>query len=164
MPGPALDPADHSDRYRSLSSFYLADPRRIGSHERDLGQWWRIGAHGPVYRAAWLRETGELYAARLGPITNGEYEVQVLGQAGAGALEEALAGWADVCPQLDSMTWLRHRARRLEQPATPRVISSGMSHSALTGRRVSQAKAAFAHLENGAHRGHAHRTSANRSA
>jgi hypothetical protein len=94
MASPALDRADRSDRYRSLSNFYLADPERIGSREQDVGLWWRIGAHGPVYRAAWLEETGELYAARLGPVQDGEGEVQVLGRAGdRDELEQTLEGW-----------------------------------------------------------------------
>lgn len=111
----ACQSPDHPDAgvsYRSLSNFYLADPRRIGSRERDLGLWWRVGRHGPSYRAAWVRETGELYVVRLGcPREQGG--VHLLGQADDDELEEVLDGWADVCPQPDSMTWLRHRAARL---------------------------------------------------
>lgn len=133
MASPALD---CSDRFRSLRSFYVADPRRIGSRERDVGTWWRVGAHGPVYRAAWLEETGELYAARLAPAGDVDGEVQLLGRAGdRDELERTLEGWRDVCHQPDSMTWLRHRAASLEQPVTPRVLSHEVPH-ALTGRRL----------------------------
>src|SRR5205807_4023707 len=109
------DRPDRGVRYRSLSNFYLADPRRVGSQERDLGLWWRVGLHGPTYRAAWVRETGELYAARLG-LPEEQGEVHVLGLANDEELEEALEGWADICPQADSMTWLRHRASGLARP------------------------------------------------
>lgn len=157
MASPALNHADRPGRYRSLSNFYLADPRRIGSHERDVGLWWRIGAHGPVYRAAWLDQTGELYAARLGQAQPGEGEVQVLGRArDRDELERTLEGWRDVCHQPDSMTWLRHRAASLEQPETPHVLSHELPHIALTGRRLQHARAAFAQIEGRARGGHPH--------
>jgi hypothetical protein len=109
--------ADRAHRYRSLRNFYLADSRRRSSREQDVGLWWRVGAHGPVYRAAWVRETGELYVTRLGPLEDGRGEVLVLGRArDRSQLEEALQGWQDVCPQPDSMTWLLHRAARLAAP------------------------------------------------
>jgi hypothetical protein len=126
-------------RYRSLSNFYLADPRRIDSLERELGLWWRVGLHGPYYRAAWVRETGELYAARLG-MPKEEGEVHILGRGSDEQLEEALEGWADICPQPDSMTWLRHRASSLVQPEAPRAISGERRDLASTGRRVQQAR------------------------
>jgi hypothetical protein len=146
MAPPAPDPAARCGRYRSLSNFYLADARRIASRERDVGLWWRVGAHGPFYRAAWVCETGELYVVRLGPAEDGEGEVHVLGRARDHAeLEQALEGWRDVCPQADSMTWLRRHAASLAQAETPRVLSQKLSDLALTGRRLQQAKAAFAH-------------------
>jgi RNA polymerase sigma-70 factor, ECF subfamily len=135
--------ADRPDRgihYRSLSNFYLTDPCRIASRERDLGLWWRVGLHGPTYRAAWVRETGELYAARLG-MPKEQGEVYVLGKASDEELEEALAGWADICPQPDSMTWLRHRAASLAQPEAPRTISSEQRDLAVTGPRAQQTMA-----------------------
>jgi hypothetical protein len=130
-------------RYRSLSNFYLADPRRIGSRERDLGLWWRVGLNGPTYRAAWVRETGELYVARLGMPTE-QGGVHVLGRGTDEELEEALAGWADICPQPDSMTWLRHRASTLTQPEAPRAISRERRDLAPARRRARQAKATLA--------------------
>jgi hypothetical protein len=112
--------ADRANRYESLSNFYLADSRRRSSREQDVGLWWRVGAHGPVYRAAWVRETGELYVTRLGRLQDGGGEVVVLGRArDRGQLEEVLEGWQDVCPQPDSMTWLRHRATELAAPEKP---------------------------------------------
>lgn len=109
-----------ADRYQSLCNFYRADVRRRSSREQDIGLWWRIGANGPVYRAAWVRETGELYVTRLGRLQDGEGEVVVLGLArDRSQLEAVLEGWQDVCPQPDSMTWLRHRAARLAPPQKP---------------------------------------------
>jgi len=54
-------------RYASLERFYSADPRRVRSREQDVGLWWRDTTDGPLHRAAWIAETGELYLARLGP-------------------------------------------------------------------------------------------------
>jgi hypothetical protein len=111
---------DRANRYQSLSNFYRADSRRRSSREQDVGLWWRVGAHGPVYRAAWVRETGELYVTRLGRLQDGRGEVFVLGRArDRDQLDEALEGWQDVCPQPDSMTWLRHRAAGLAPPEKP---------------------------------------------
>jgi RNA polymerase sigma-70 factor, ECF subfamily len=136
------DRPDQVVRYRSLSNFYLADPRRIASQERDLGLWWRIGMHGPTYRAAWVRDTGELYAARLG-MPKEQGEVHVLGRGSAEELEEAIVGWADICPQPDSMTWLRHRAMSLAQIQTPRALSREQRELALAGPRAQQTQTAL---------------------
>jgi hypothetical protein len=120
MTSPTRDLADRATRYQSLSNFYLADRRRRSSRERDIGLWWRVGAHGPIYRAAWVRDTGELYVTRLGPLEDGGGEVVVLGRArDRSQLEEVLHGWQDVCPQPDSMTWLLHRAASLTAPEKP---------------------------------------------
>ena len=51
-------------RYRSLADFYRADRRRLESRERDVGLWWREAADGPLHRAAWVSDTGELYLVR----------------------------------------------------------------------------------------------------
>ncbi len=144
----SLDPArsDRCGRYRSLSNFYLADPSRIASRERDLGLWWREGVHGPIYRAAWVRDTGELYVVRLGPAQDGTGQVEVLGRArDRNELEHVLEGWRDACPQPDSMTWLRHRTARLAQPEMPRGRSHELPEIALAGRRLQRVRAAVAH-------------------
>jgi hypothetical protein len=124
--------ADRSSTYRSLSNFYVADNRRRASPEKDMGLWWRVGAHGPYYRAAWVRDTGELYVTRLGPLEDGKGEVAVLGRArDAYELEQAIEGWEEVCYQPDSMTWLRHRAARLAPPDKPARSLAGASKSPL---------------------------------
>ncbi|HEV3283043.1 MAG TPA: hypothetical protein VG010_02465 [Solirubrobacteraceae bacterium] len=118
---------ERANEYKSLSNFYRADGRRRSSRERDFGLWWRVGAHGPTYRAAWVRDTGELYVTRLGELDHGQGEVVVLGRArDRRQLEEALDGWQQVCAQPDSMTWLRHRAARLEPSEKPaRALARG---------------------------------------
>lgn len=160
----SLDGPDRCGHYRSLSNFYLADARRIASRERDLGLWWRVGAHGPMYRAAWVADTGELYVVRLGPAEDGTGEVDVLGRArDRNELEQALAGWREVCPQPDSMTWLRHRAGALAQPEVPRVLSRELPDLALTGRRLQQVRARVAGAGGGPHeRGEADEAGAGR--
>jgi hypothetical protein len=132
------EPAARTIRYQSLSNFYSADSRRRASREEDVGLWWRLGAHGPIYRAAWVRATGELFTVRLGPPRDGKGEVTVLGRARSRPdLEEALEGWQDACPQPDSMTWLRHRAGRLAPPERP---ARSFARTGLQmGRRLSPA-------------------------
>ena len=92
-------------RYRSLSSFYNADPRRIHSRERDVGLWWREAADGPLHRAAWISDTEELYLVRLGPVEEGGGEVE--------RLERALMGWREQCGGPRSLSWLREHGQRL---------------------------------------------------
>jgi hypothetical protein len=98
-------------RYRSLSSFYMGDPRRIHSRELDVGLWWREDADGPLHRAAWVSETGELYLVRLGPSEEGGGEVEVLAIVDDRAwLESVLEGWRKQCGGPGSLRWLRERA------------------------------------------------------
>jgi hypothetical protein len=101
-------------RYGSTQSFYAADPRRVASRERDVGLWWRDAADGPLHRAAWVCDTGELYVVRLGPPEQGGGRVEVLARfAEQEQLERALAGWRRRCGEPQSLVWLRERARSL---------------------------------------------------
>jgi hypothetical protein len=98
-------------RYRSLAAFYTAEPRRIKSRELDVGLWWRDDARGPMHRAAWVADTGELYLVRLGPDTAGGGAVEVLATAATHeGLERALDGWREHCGEPRSLSWLRRRA------------------------------------------------------
>ena len=114
-------------RYRSMARFYAADPRRRASRERDVGLWWRDAADGPLHRAAWVCDTGELYLVRLGPSEEGGGEVELLARVEDGErLERALAGWRERCGAPRSLSWLRERARRLSgrvRVATPGVTA-----------------------------------------
>src|SRR6476646_6679821 len=103
-----------SPRYGSLRDFYAADPRRVHSRERDVGLWWRDEAEGPLHRAAWVSDTGELYLVRLGPAEHGGGQVEVLATvAEQERLEHMLEGWRERCGQPQSLAWLRERAARL---------------------------------------------------
>jgi hypothetical protein len=97
--------------YSSLAAFYNSDARRLESRELDVGLWWRADAEGPLHRAAWVRETGELYLVRLGPPEEGGGAVEVLARSDSrGELEEALQGWREECGGPRSLGWLRARA------------------------------------------------------
>jgi len=101
-------------RYRSLSNFYTADPARIQSRELDVGLWWRASLSGPLHRAAWVQDTGELYLVRLGPHEDGGGAVEVLAVVeNRERLESVLDGWRDECGGPNSLAWLRERAGRL---------------------------------------------------
>ena len=102
------------ERYSSLTGFYAADSRRVRSRECDVGLWWREDAHGPLHRAAWVIDTGELYLVRLGPSDEGGGQVEVLATvAERERLESELAGWRERCGEPRSLAWLRARAARL---------------------------------------------------
>jgi hypothetical protein len=114
--------AAHTARYRSPAAFYAADPRRSSSRELDVGLWWREHADGPLHRAAWVKDTGELYLVRLGPNNAGGGSVEVLAHVGDSAqLERALDGWRERCGEPRSLAWLRERAAQLGERthATP---------------------------------------------
>ncbi len=98
--------------YPSLAAFYNDEPARLSSRERDVGLWWREAADGPLHRAAWVEQTGELYLVRLGPPEEGGGCVEVLARVGdAERLERMLAGWRERCGEEGSLRWLRARSR-----------------------------------------------------
>jgi hypothetical protein len=98
-------------RYDSLHDFYEADERRVHSRERDVGLWWRETADGPLHRAAWVSDTGELYLVRLGRPEDGGGRVELLAiVTEQERLERALAGWRKRCGEPQSLAWLRERA------------------------------------------------------
>lgn len=105
------DPA--TSRFASIKALY-ADPIRRRSRERDLGLRWQA-ADGTTYRAAWIEETGELYAVehlrvdRRGKRIGGR--VRILGRLPAAALDRTLRGWSEICGQVASYEWLLGRLR-----------------------------------------------------
>ena len=115
-------------RYGSLASFYAADPRRVGSRELDIGLWWRDRADGPLHRAAWVSDTGELYLVRLGPVEEGGGEVEVLAMVTEHVwLESVLEGWRERCGGPRSLTWLRERVRGHRERSTP-LVAQRLAH------------------------------------
>jgi hypothetical protein len=117
----AQRPREPVERYRSLAGFYMADRRRIDSRELDVGLWWREDADGPLHRAAWVSDTGELYLVRLGPSEQGGGAVEVLASVPQReCLERALEGWRERCGEPRSLGWLRERAARLGARARAR--------------------------------------------
>lgn len=119
-------------RYPSLVAFYSADAARLTSRERDVGLWWRSDEEGPIHRAAWVQDTGELYLVRLGPAAEGGGGVEVIARVSdADALERALRGWRERCGMPGSLQWLRVRAARLPRRGggakKPRLAFGGAS-------------------------------------
>lgn len=109
--------------YGSLERLY-AHPRRRSSRERDVGLRWQA-ADGTTYRAAWIRDTRELYSVQhMSPDGQGG-SVEVLGLIAPHVLEEAFAGWRDVCGEPRSYEWLCERASRYAShgsaPVRPRA-------------------------------------------
>jgi hypothetical protein len=122
------------ERYRSLANFYTADERRIHSRELDMGLWWRDRADGPLHRAAWVNDTGELYLVRLGPEGDGGGRVELLATvADRERLEALLEGWRERCGELRSLSWLRRRAARSSGAARARMTRQPVLGDRLPG-------------------------------
>ncbi len=95
-----------SRTYLSLGAFYASDPARRASRERDVGLFWR-SRRGPTYRAAWVRDTGELYLFQHALGGPGGGSVHVLTPVmDEPELDARLHGWADVCGREGSLEWL----------------------------------------------------------
>jgi hypothetical protein len=117
------------ERHRSLADFFSADPDRIRSRELDVGLWWCEHVDGPLHRAAWVTDTGELYLVRLGPPDGGGGAVEILARVDSRErLEHVLEGWRERCGQPHSLTWLRERAsgveRRHDSPLASALVLS----------------------------------------
>jgi hypothetical protein len=102
-----------------VRAFYMADPRRRASAERDFGLRWR-STTGATYRAAWIADTRELYSVRHSGDTE-DAEVTVLVRAGAEVLDRVLSGWRKICysDQPGSYEWLVERAASARLAAAP---------------------------------------------
>jgi len=108
-----------SRTYLSLGAFYATDPARRSSRERDVGLYWRSRS-GPSCRAAWVRETGELYLFQHALGGRGGGSVHLLAPTMDEAeLERRLAGWRDVCGRDGSLEWLLARMGDLPPDAEP---------------------------------------------
>jgi hypothetical protein len=119
-------PASRLAGYPTLASFYSADRRRIDSREVDVGLWWREDAAGPMHRAAWVQDTGELYLVRLGPVAGGGGAVELLANvADEEQLERLLGDWRERCGAPRSLTWLRERARAIRARSRQPSLRAG---------------------------------------
>ena len=108
---PVANAKQAAAQFPSLVAFYNADPERLRSREQDVGLWWRDDAEGPLHRAAWVQETGELYVVRLGPPAEGGGGVEVLARVrDEQRLQRMLAGWRERCGRPGSLQWLRRRS------------------------------------------------------
>jgi hypothetical protein len=106
--------------YLSLGAFYASDPARRGSRERDVGLFWR-SRNGPSFRAAWVRDTEELYLFQHALGGRGGGSVHLLRPTMSEAeLDRRLAGWPDVCGREGSLEWLLARVQD-EPPDTERA-------------------------------------------
>jgi nucleotide-binding universal stress UspA family protein len=117
----AVVAAGHSGpTFQSLAAFYTADSRRRRSGERDFGLDWRDQPDGPAWRAAWVRDTGEVYVMRGGTMSAGGGRVELLA-AGVGEerLDALLDGWPQVCGRPGSLAWLEHRLAAEPTPQAP---------------------------------------------
>jgi hypothetical protein len=104
--------------YLSLSAFY-ADQRRRDSRERDIGLWWR-STRGPTYRAAWIRDTGEVYLFQHAVGGRGGGSVHLLRPTlDERELDRRLAGWSDVCGREGSLEWLLARMQDIPPDSEP---------------------------------------------
>jgi hypothetical protein len=102
--------------YLSLGAFYASDPARRASRERDVGLYWR-SRKGPSFRAAWVRDTREVYLFQHALGGRGGGSVHLLApRLAEPELERRLFGWEEVCGRPGSLEWL---LARLEDPVDP---------------------------------------------
>lgn len=105
--------------YLSLGAFYASDPARRGSRERDVGLFWRA-RNGSSFRAAWVRDTRELYLFQHALGGRGGGSVHLLAPLLEEAeLERRLAGWQDVCGREGSLEWLLARMQDMPPDGAP---------------------------------------------
>jgi hypothetical protein len=105
--------------YLSLGAFYASDPARRSSRERDVGLFWR-SRKGPTFRAAWVRDTGELYLFQHALGGPGGGSVHLFARTlDEHALDQRLAGWEHVCGREDSLEWLLARMSDLPPDSEP---------------------------------------------
>ena len=105
--------------YLSLGAFYASDPARRGSRERDVGLFWRA-RNGSSFRAAWVRDTRELYLFQHALGVRGGGSVHLLAPTlDEAELERRLAGWQDVCGRDGSLEWLLARMQDLPPDGAP---------------------------------------------
>jgi hypothetical protein len=116
--------------FLSLGAFYASDPARRASRERDVGLFWR-SSKGPTYRAAWVRDTGELYLFQHALGGPGGGSVHLVAPTFAELeLDLRLEGWRDVCGREGSLEWL---FERLQGDAPPPRLTRRRTRLRLSG-------------------------------
>jgi hypothetical protein len=109
--------------YASLADFLIADPRREGGDQLELGGWWRA-VEGGIYSAAWAPGTGELYM-----VSHESGRVRVIGEPmDRGEVVRRMDGWGHVVGRRASVDWLLAQAA----PRTNRAPAGGIVSSAWT--------------------------------
>jgi hypothetical protein len=123
-PLPVAEPGSydrHASAFPSIAAFIRARDERLRSPERDLGLHWHDGED--LYRAAWIRDTGEVYLVQLGSPEHGGGHVELIAEGlEIDQLESALAGWPVEQDRSDrSLGWFRSRVRAVAAAARPRL-------------------------------------------
>jgi hypothetical protein len=127
--------------YLSLGAFYASDPARRSSRERDFGLFWRSRS-GPSFRAAWVRDTGELYLFQHALGGRGGGSVHLLAPAmDEIELERRLTGWADVCGREGSLEWLLARVQGISSDGAPLPASRRFRRHRISSLRLGPAGA-----------------------
>ena len=92
--------------------------------------------HGPVFRAAYVVDTGELYLMQLEGLPGGGRIDVVARFPDHATLDRALAGWEDVCGDPGSLRWL---LERLPGEPPPHLLRAAQPASAGKRGRASAA-------------------------
>ena len=125
---------DTGTQFPSIDALYDAFPEARHSTESDYGVWWKDD-DGGNWRVTYIHATGHLYAAYLGGTASKHAKfmgqtmlvvsagsdrgpVVILGKThpftddrvgAADPMEEVLEGWAEVCGQQGSLSWVIDR-------------------------------------------------------
>ncbi|MCP5028863.1 MAG: hypothetical protein GY929_21530 [Actinomycetia bacterium] len=100
-------PADPPERWDTEHGFRGSAAGRDLGREVEFGSRWMSGVDALPWRASWLESTGEFVIVECRP---GGGSVELLGWfSSRPGVEEALAGWWQMCGHLGSLPWLRSR-------------------------------------------------------
>lgn len=96
--------------FPNIKAFYAA---RGGdrSGELDFGVWWR-GPFRETYRISAVKDTGDVYAARM---IDGEITLLGTLEPGYDHAESALKGWVEEIHKPDSLAWAVWRIAEAER-------------------------------------------------
>ena len=90
--------------FASRQEFHQDNPKRNGGPQAELGVHWRMHGHRHKHRAAFIRETREVYAVCLGIPDN---PVTLLGTLPEHQdLDSVLTGHAAACVRQADVSWI----------------------------------------------------------